>query len=602
MLEKYEQYMTGILSGEIVSCKWVRLAVERQVRDLQRQRAADFPYYFDEAEAGRVLVFFSCLTLTKNEWAQSNTPFILEPWQCFILACIFGWQHVNGGRRFMKAYEEVTRKNGKSEKAGGIMLYSILENQGADNCEIYSAASSRDQAGVSFMAMKNMAIKVKGKFSWANKLRIQERKVMIGGSKAEAVSSDAGTLQGLSPKTAIIDELHVHPSRAVMNAIESGQGSVTNPLIFIITTAGDNIEGVCYQYRKMVCNVLEQRMDDERMFGIIYTVDEGDDPITNRDCWPKAIPNLGVSVKTDWLEGEVQAAINEGGAKMNEVLNKNFNIWTRSHSTWIKDSTWMESGQLFNEVDLVGRMCFGGLDLAETDDLCALTLEFPPLGDELMRKGDVRVVYDEEGVGKLEMRDSAGIFQEMTPEEVGDIMDYRQIYRFYCPKDTAYERSKRDKVDYVRWAEEGLITLTPGNTTDYEYIRNDINKFREKYRLHSIAYDRYNSSQLVINLQDDGVRMEKFTQSVPMMNAPTVDFQKTIQDGYLAHNANPVMRWMMGNVMVRKDANGNIKINKEKATEKVDGPVSAVMARGQFMTYRQEFIDAFSPNLDMISL
>lgn len=549
MLVKYQEYIDGILSGEIVSCKWVRLAVERQVRDLTKQSTDDFPYYFDERKAAQVLEFFSCLTLTKNEWAQSNTPFILEPWQCFILGTIFGWQKVGGGRRFMKAYEEVTRKNGKSEKAGGIMLYTLLENQGEDNCEVYSAASSRDQAGVSFTAMKNMAVKVKGKFTWAKKLRIQERVVKIGGSKAEAVSSDAGTLQGLSPRTAIIDELHVHPSRAVMNAIESGQGSVTNPLVFIITTAGDNIEGVCYQYRKMVCSVLEQRMFDERMFGIIYTVDEGEDPITNKGCWLKAIPNLGVSVKLDWLEGEVQAAINEGGAKMNEVLNKNFNIWTRSHSTWIKDSTWMESGQLFSDDDLIGRLCFGGLDLATTEDICALTLEFPPVGDE---------------------------------------MDYKQIYRFYCPEDTAEIRSKRDKVDYLRWANEGLLILTPGDTTDYAYIRKDIAELRERYNLHSIAYDRYNSSQLVIDLQDDGVRMEKFNQGVAEMNAPTVDFQKCIQDGFLSHNGNPIMRWMMGNVMIKKDANGNIKLNKEKATEKIDGPVSAVMARGQYMTYRTE--------------
>lgn len=549
MLAKYQAYIDGVLSGEVVSCKWVRLAVERQVRDLSKQNTDEFPYYFDEKKAAQVLDFFSCLTLTKNEWAQSNSPFILEPWQCFILGTIFGWQKVGGGRRFMKAYEEVTRKNGKSEKAGGIMLYTLLENQGLDNCEVYSAASSRDQAGVSFTAMKNMAAKVKGKFTWANKLRIQERVVKIGGSKAEAVSSDAGTLQGLSPRTAIIDELHVHPSRAVMNAIESGQGSVTNPLIFIITTAGDNIEGVCYQYRKMVCSVLEQRMFDERMFGIIYTVDEGEDPITNRACWPKAIPNLGVSVKLDWLEGEVQAAINEGGPKMNEVLNKNFNIWTRSHVTWIKDDVWMASGVQFNEIDLAGRLCFGGLDLATTEDICALTLEFPPVGDET---------------------------------------DYKQIYRFYCPGDTAELRSRRDKVDYLRWAQEGLLVLTPGNTTDYAYIRKDISDLREKFNIHSIAYDRYNSSQLIIDLQDDGAKMERFSQGVIDMNAPTVDFQKCVQDGNLSHNGNPIMRWMMGNVMIKKDANGNIKLNKEKAKEKIDGPVSAVMARGQYITYRQD--------------
>lgn len=601
MLELYKSYMAGVLSGEIVAGRLTRLAIERQAKDLKRQKSRDFPYKFSEAKASAALAILSIMQHTTGDW--KGMPFQVQPFQAFRFAVIFGWiRKDNGKRRFRVVYNEVARKQGKSEEATATGCIGLTFD-GEKTPQIYSAATTREQAKVIFKAAKIM-MKQLGDLSPLIKSNIKIfRDSIINTSndgEMKALSSDAQTLDGLNPHFALIDEYHEHTTSDVLEVMSTGMGARSQPLLYVITTAGFNVEGPCYQLRKEAINVLEGKTVDETFFTIIYTLDEGDD-WNDESNWIKANPQIGVTPTWEYMRSKYVQAVNQGGRAEVQFKTKNLNIWTRSHTTWIQDEVWMRSGRPFDESELKGRMCFGGLDLATTKDLCALTLEFPPLGDSMIKKGLVRVVVTDDGDRIFEILEN-GVFREMTEKERGDIMDYRHIYRFYCPKDTAEERSRRDKVDYLRWAADGLMVLTPGDTTDYDYIRRDISEFAAKYRIHSIAYDRYNSSQLVIDLQDDGHRVEPFSQSVPSMNAPTVDLERTVRLGDLAHNGNAAMRWMMGNVMIQLDANGNIKINKAKAAEKVDGPVSAVMARGQYMTYRQEFIDAYSPNLDMISL
>jgi len=549
MFDKYLQYMDDVLHEKIVVGRLVRLAVQRQQDDLKRQTDKNFQYYFNERKAKAALTVLSLLTHTTGDW--KGMRFQVQPFQAFRFACIFGWvRKDNEKRRFRRVYCEVARKQGKSEEATAMGIIGLLfDNENTP--QIYSAATTREQAKIIFMAAKIM-LRQLADMSPAIKQIVKIQREAIYGIKNDgifkALSSDATTLDGLNPHMALIDEVHEHNDTSVIEVMETGMGARSQPLLYMITTAGFNVEGACYAIRRNCINVLEGKVVDDSLFTVIYTIDEDDD-WADESVWIKANPQIGITPSWEYMRSKYTDAANKGGRAQVEFLTKNLNVWTRSHTTWIKDDTWVSLGADFTPEQLRGKRCYAGLDLATTTDICALCLLFPP--DE-------------------------------------DCEKYRVLFHFWCPKDNAIERSKRDRVDYVKWADDGWLTLTPGNTTDYAYIRNEVMSIAETYQLHSVAYDRYNSSQLVIDLLSDGIRMEKFSQSVINMNAPTVDLEKNLLDGTIEHNDNPVMRWMMGNVAIHRDANGNIKINKAKAIEKVDGAVSMVMAWGQYMTYKVE--------------
>jgi phage terminase large subunit-like protein len=528
----YEQYAADVSSGNQIACDYVKLAVKRWDDDLKNGHQRGL--WFDEQAAQRAIKFMSLLTQFEGKF--HGKPLMLEPWQQFIVANLFGWKWEDGSRRFTESYIELARKNGKSTLGGGIADYMFAAD-GEYGAEIYSAATKRDQAKKVFEAGKYLlknstSKKLREMVTFQNyNLHIEEKY-----SKFEPLSSDHKRLDGLNPHCVIIDEYHAHPDNGVYSVMKSGMGSRRQPLLFLITTAGFNRQSPCYIQRNLVDNVLRGVAEQDSLFGMIYTLDEDDD-WKDESKWIKANPNLGVSVNTKWLAAEISRA-DADNSQIVPVMTKNLNVWTDAAETWIKDADWMacDIGAL---PDLTGKECYGGLDLASTRDISALVLQFP------------------------------------------DVYGKKQILPiFWMPEMNYKERVERDKVNYDVWIREGFIRITPGNVTDYEFIKADILKLAKKYSIRKIAYDRWNASQLVIDLMEKGIKMEGFGQGFGSMSAPTKELNKLVLKKEINHAGNPVLRWMCSNVSIKRDPADNIKIDKANSQEKVDGMVSLVMALG----------------------
>jgi phage terminase large subunit-like protein len=528
----YNQYAEEVRSGKQVACDYVKLAVQRWFND--HERGHERGLWFDEQAAQRVIKFMSLLTQFEGKF--HGKALMLESWQQFIVANLFGWKWEDGSRRFTESYIELARKNGKSTLGGGIADYMFAAD-GEYGAEIYSAATKRDQAKKVFEAGKYLL-----KNSISKKLRemvtFQNHNLHIESkySKFEPLSSDHKRLDGLNPHCVIIDEFHAHPDNGVYSVMKSGMGARRQPLLFTITTAGFNRFSPCYNQRKLVENVLDGVIEQDNLFGMIYTLDEDDD-WKDEKVWIKANPNMGVSVSEKWLRNEIERA-DADNTQLVPVMTKNLNVWTDAAETWIKDADWMacDIGAL---PDLTGKECYGGLDLASTRDITALVLQFP------------------------------------------DVNGKRQILPiFWMPEMNYQERVERDKVNYDVWIREGFIRITPGNVTDYDFIKADILKMAKQYQIRNIAYDRWNASQLVIDLIEEGLKMESFGQGYGSMSAPTKELNKMVLKKNLNHAGNPVLRWMCKNVSIKRDPADNIKIDKNAAQEKVDGMVALVMAIG----------------------
>ncbi|MTI32808.1 terminase large subunit [Xanthovirga aplysinae] len=535
-----KQYIEDVISGKELVGHHVRCAVERHLTDLEQGQKRGI--YFDEEAAQRPIDFFRFLTHSKGAFA--GKPFELAPFQKFCLWVLFGWKNEDGTRRFKYAYKEIARKNGKTTFAAGLGLYMLVAD-GEQGAEIYTAATKRDQAKICFNEAKSMVQKSKGLKKY---ITVYQHNIHIqaSSSKMEPLSSEHDTLDGLNPHCSIVDEYHAHKTAELYNVMKSAMGAREQPLQFTITTAGFNKESPCYKLRKTCIDILEGRKQDDTLFALIYTLDEGDD-WTDPKNWNKANPNLGVALKEKYLKDECNQAQNNSSEIVN-FLTKNLNIWTDASEVWIKDDDWMKGNIAVDPEALKGRECFGGLDLAVTRDITALILLFP----------------NEE-------------------EETFDILPF-----FWVPADNARERAERDQVDYPTWIREGFIFDTPGNVTDYGFIKQTILDLAEKYQIRSIAYDRYNATQLVLELTDEGLEMAPFGQGFVSMSAPTKELEKLAMQGKLQHSGNPVLRWMCSNVELRRDPAGNIKIDKAKSTEKVDGMVALAMAIGEYLTLFSE--------------
>jgi phage terminase large subunit-like protein len=343
----------------------------------------------------------------------------------------------------------------------------------------------------------------------------------------------------LNPHFVIIDEYHAHKSDELFNVLDSAMGSRQDPVMEIITTAGFNKTSPCYRFRDVAIKVLEGVIEQDDLFPYIFTMD-ADDDWEDSTLWRKSNPNLGISLRMEYMLDRYKAAKNNP-SKLHEFKTKNLNLWVDAALVWIPDEVWMNcAGDILN---LTGESCTGGLDLSSTRDLTALALCF-------------------------QLPDGTDAY----------------LWFFWMPEDNIAERVKNDRVPYDLWISQGFIRTTPGNVTDYDFIEADIMQLKSKYDIEAIAFDRWNSSQLVINLMSEGVNMVPFGQGYGSMSAPTKEFERTIFTRKMNHMGNPVMRWMISNVEIQRDPAGNIKIDKAKASEKVDGPVAAVMAKGQSMT------------------
>lgn len=538
-LHPAEQYAVDVRDGRIPACRYLRLAVERYFRD--RAEAVERGWYFDERAARRPIDFIRMLPHIKGEWAGRRIE--LEPWQQFFLWNLFGFRRAaTGYRRFREAYLEVARKNGKTTLLAGIGCYMLFAD-GEAGAEVYSCATTRDQARECFGAAQEM-VRHSALSRHARIFRSAGGSIAYEatGSVFKPLSSDANTLDGKNASCTIVDEFHAHRTGEVYAVMKSSMGARRQPLMCIITTAGFNLSGPCFTYRSSAIKMLEGIIEDDASLAFIYTQDSREE-LADPALWVKSNPCCGASVKTDYLE-EQYHTLRTKPEQESSILTKTFNMWVQASDVWLGDDVWCACRTETSVEALAGCECYGGLDLGSVNDFSALVLEFHENGRT-------------------------------------QLMPF-----FWIPEEKYRSRREmlREHVNIDVWVRQGFIRVTPGNVTDYDFIRRDIVELGDRYSIRKIAYDRWNSSQLVIDLLAEGFPMEGFQQSISNISPPTKDFERLVRSGAVEHFDNPVLRWQVSNVVVYRDANDNLKPAKNRSPEKIDGVVAAIMAHGEWMS------------------
>lgn len=532
-MNRVYRFVEDVESGKLLSNKYIKLAVKRFQKDLKRK-----DLIFDSDSAQKALDILSLLRHTKG--AYKGEPFGIQDWQSFFIANIYGWRLPDGKRRYRKVYAQIARKNGKTELAAAIgiieMFFSFESNK---TPEVYSAATKKDQAKIVFDAAVSMVKQLNQdsvSFKKINDVFRHHIEKKDGGI-FKPLSSDSNNLDGLSPSCIIIDEYHAHKDSTVLKVLETGQGSRENPLLLIITTSGFNINGACHQYYNVVCNILEEKIQDDRTFAMIFQLDNDDleDITDNPDLWIKANPCIGRTPNWSYMKSMALSAKNEGATAMAEFLCKNLNVWTSAQSVWINDTDWMDKEMTIKiAASLKGEKCYAGLDLASVQDTTALVLYFP--------KYNLVVPY------------------------------------FWLPEDQVKIKSVHG-VPYLDWISKDVgLQTTAGNATDYNFIKKTILELSKEYDIKLIYYDRYNSSQMVIDLLEENIPLEAMSQGYLAFNRPMKEIEKMVAEKRLIHQGNPILRWQIGNVVIKKDEYGNIKPNKGSSVNKIDGVVAMAMA------------------------
>jgi phage terminase large subunit-like protein len=537
-----------VLKGRIVAGSLVRRACERHFRDLQHGAKRGLTFRPDIAK--HAIDFNSYCRHSKGEWAGKRIE--LSPWQKFVRGSAFGWLRADGTRRFRVIYEEIARKNGKSTSAATVALQCLVADQepGAD---VYSAATKKDQARIVFDEARKMVMRSEDLQRLVSVYRASLA-VDTTMSAFQPLSSDERTLDGLNPHAVIIDELHKHKNRAVFDVLDTAMGARRQPLLWVITTAGDdNPESVYAQERAYAENVVTGNFEDDEWLVYIATLDPADrwdDPA----AWPKANPNLGVSVKLADLQRQCRAA-KASPARQVEFKRLRCNLRTAASTQLITGELWDKNSLgPFDPHNMLGRRCFAGLDLSSKIDLSAWVKLFPP-------------------------------------QEPGE--RWRVVPRFWMPQETVEQKADRDQVQYRRWIDQGLIEVTLGNTIDHSEIEAAVLEDARIFDIASVAYDPWNATQLATSLLGSGVPMSEFIQGIRSYTAPTKELSAWLLDSKLDHGDNPVLRWMALNLRVQLDKNENQMPVKRLSTGRIDGAVALIMAIGRAMLDDQAGLEGF---------
>ena len=492
-----------------------------------------------------VAFFEKLLHHSKGEWAGQT--FTLQPWQRDeVVRPLFGWHREDGTRRYRTAYIEVPRKNGKSTLAAGIALFLLFadEEKGA---EVYSAAADRDQASIVFDEAKAM---VEDSPQLLKLAEVYKRSIVVPSTRSvyRVLSADAFTKHGKNASGIVFDELHAQPTRDLWDVLTTSTGARRQPLTVAITTAGFDRESICWEQHEYARQVLEGVIQDDSFFAYIRAAGEDEDWL-DEDVWRRANPSLGVTVKEDYLQNEARKA-EQVPAYQNTFRRLHLNQWTQQETRWLDLAKWDACGMPVDEKLLHGAPCYAGLDLASSSDIASFLLDFP--------------------------------------SEVGEKERHQVLAKFWIPRESMIQRARRDRVPYDLWVRQGLITATEGNVIDYGYIVRDIESLGEQFNIKEIAFDRWGAFQVSQALEGAGFTMVGFGQGFASMSAPTKDLLRLVLDGKLAHGSNPVLRWMADNMVVSTDAAGNVKPNKEKSREKIDGMVALVMALDRAVRHEEK--------------
>ena len=530
-------YAWDVLNDKILTCRYVRLACERHFRDVAQGDKRGLSWR-PEWALYAIDFYRRFLRHSKGEWA--GQPLKLSPWQEFVHGSAYGWFNKDDTRRFRTVYEEIARKNGKSSTAAAVGIYGLVADH-EPGAEVYAAATRRDQARIVFDEAKRM---VRASPELADMVGVFKLNLSIDNtnSKFEPLSSDDKTLDGLNPHTVIIDELHRHRSRAVLDVLDTAVGSRRNPLIWIITTAGDGDQQSVYGTENTYAiKVLEGIVKDDSYFAYIATLDKTDlwdDP----KVWIKANPNLGVSVKMSDLKRQ---ALKAKHSPVNLVAFKRLrmNVRTSDATRAIDMDVWRRNSRgSFDPAILYGRKFFGALDLSSKTDLSAWVKLFPPVeGDPL----------------------------------------WRIVCRFWMPGGNIEQQAARDQVQYQRWVDHGLIEVTLGNAIDHNEIQNAVIEDCRVFEASSIAIDPWNAAQLTANLLAEGLPMWDFIQGLRSYTEPTKQLEAMLLEGKLDHGDNEVLTWMAYNLAVQTDKNENRMPKKDASTGRIDGMCALIMAIGR---------------------
>lgn len=543
--EASRRYAESVVSGTTPACQWVKKACQRQLDDLERFKGRSSPYRFNPIltdalgrkyrPADNLCAFVELLPHIKGPLA--GQPISLEPWQIFVLTTVFGWVRKDGRRRFRRAYIEVPRGNAKSTLSSAVGLY-MLTADGEGGAECYSLATTRDQARIVFGDAQAMARKSAG-FRARYDVTVGAHNVHVinTASKFEALSAEGSTLDGLNIHFGCIDELHAHKTRTVYDVVETGTGKRDNSLLWVITTAGSDRAGICYEVRTFLTRVLDGVVEDDSQFGIIYGVDDGDDWATEA-ALIKANPNWGVSVRPEVIL-PLQAKALQLPSATNNFRTKHCNEWVNADTAWMDIRAWERCADTSLRIeDFEGQPCWIGIDLASKVDVASMAILF-------------------EHDGKV-----------------------AAFVRHYLPEDTIFTATNSQ---YQGWMNAGRITATHGNVIDFSLIEAELLDWMERFEVKAVAFDPFQATQFSTRMLAEGLPMIEVRPTVLNFSEPMKQLEALVLGSKFTFDGDPVLTWMVSNVVCHLDAKDNIYPRKERPENKIDGVVAILMALNRLL-------------------
>lgn len=540
---RVERYARAVIAGELPACRWVRLACERHLRDLDA--GAERGLHFDHDAEDLAVGFFGFLRQSKGRWR--GKPLVLEDWQAFIIGSVFGWKRADGSRRFRLVWQEIPRKNGKTTMLAGVaILLAFYDDEGG--AEVYCAATKEDQAKILFGEASRM---VRSSPNLRGDVRTLTKRMTRDDQDQflTVIGSDSDTSDGLNSHGNLADEIHAWKSRDLWEVLETGTGAREQPITWAITTAGADRESLAWEQHTYATQVLEGVFEDDSVFAYIAALDEGDD-WHDPAVWAKCNPNLGVSIFPEYLAEQVHRA-SESPARVNGVLRRHFNVWVTQVDRFLDMDVWAEQAARTPLDELEGQACYLGVDLASTADLSSLAAFFP----------------DADGDG-------------------GDLFTWHWI-----PGANVGRRVRNDQVPYDVWAEAGYLRLTDGNVTDYgELFDFVLDELAPRFAIREITFDPFNATQLQAQFAHEDLEVSSFHQRVSEMGPATKELERLVLLRNLRHggDADPVLRWMANNAAVRSDDNENIMLSRKLSRERIDGLIASVMAIGRALVGADE--------------
>lgn len=528
-MKPYYRYIEDVSSGKVVVGENIKLAIQRFQNDIQREDLV-----FKEDVVDGAIDFIS--TLKHFTGKSSGQNFILEDWQAFIVANIVGWYWKDtDNRRYSSSYIEISRKQGKTALAAALCLYFLIAD-GEDGAEVDLAANSKEQAKIAFSFCSTFTKQLDPK---AKYLKAYRDSILLdaNNSKLKVFAADDSKLDGFNASFGLIDEYHSAKNSKVRDVIKSSMGMRQNPHLCTITTAGFDKTLPCYKLRSTAIDVLNGLKEDDSMFIAIYCLDE-DDEWTDEKNWCKCSPNLDVTVTSKYIREQVQSAINNPSEEVG-VKTKTLNLWCDTAQVWLPETYIIKASKNVDLQNLKDYPCYVGVDLASTSDLTA--------------------------VSYLVVKDDRYYFRT----------DY------YLPESALREKADRELYKY--WKQMGLLKITDGNVTDYDYITNDLMTNSNIVNIQKVGYDKYNSTQWAITATDLGLPLEEYPQTLGNFNKPTREMERLLLSGKAVIDNNEITRWCFKNVTLKSDYNGNVKPNKSINAKKIDGAISMIQALGMYL-------------------